>query len=158
MCTVSFISCSKEGPTGPKGNTGTAKVIYSDWKYAEHDNRDTIIVATNQNLFNLLAPEITKHRLDSAVTLLVYLTWGSDIHHLPYTSYAGGSGNTIDYFTRVGEIILSRFTFDNSNTVKLSNILQYSYVIIPGGVAGGTKSLLSYGHYRAVCIKYGIPE
>ena len=121
------------GPQGPAGATGTANVIYSGWAYAKNF-RDTTTDNSQLRAADLPAPKLTSEILEKGV-VAVYLSFGGGVYLLPYTSYAGGKLNTISYLPRVGHFIITRFTADNSNSVALSTLLQYRYVIIPGGLS-----------------------
>jgi hypothetical protein len=122
----------QQGAAGPAGPAGTANVTYSDWNYATNF-RDTTIDGSLLNVADLAAPSITANDLDSA-TFAVYFTFGSGIFPLPYTSDAGGKANTMSFLPEVGKMLITRFTADNSASVHLSVILQYRFIIIPGGV------------------------
>jgi hypothetical protein len=91
--------------------------------------------------------------------VIVYFTYGGGTFVLPYTSNAGGKPNTISFTPMLNKILITRFTHDNSNSVALSTLLQYRYIIIPGGVSGGRQAAPpDYGNYAAVCKYYNIPE
>ncbi|TCD02187.1 hypothetical protein EZ449_19205 [Pedobacter frigidisoli] len=150
---------------GPKTDTGwgvalslkgTANVMYSGWNYAK-SFRDTLIDNTSLKVASLTAPALTTAILNSG-TIQVYFNFGGGIFPLPYSSYAGGKLNTISYIPTVGRFNFTRFTADNTNSVALSTLLQYRYVIIPGGtavsVAGANKPNLK--DYQAVQKFYGI--
>lgn len=124
---IGYMSCSKDGTAGPKGDPGTANVIHSPWINLNlaFDKTDSIYYQT------ITAPGITQNILDSGVVL----------------SYLGISSNgqttvvnAATYFQEedynVGSITLySYYAYTG---------VQYRYVIIPGGVAGGrSKGLLS---------------
>lgn len=121
------------GATGATGATGTANVLYSGWNYATNF-RDTTADNSALHAADISAPALSQSILDGGV-VQVYFTFGGGVYTLPYTSYAGGKLNTISYWPRLKHIIVTRFTADNSNSVPLSTILQYRYVIIPGGTA-----------------------
>ncbi|MBS1664896.1 MAG: collagen-like protein [Bacteroidetes bacterium] len=125
------------GPQGPKGDTGVANAIWSSWAYAG-TIKDSVIDNSNVSIAPLLAPALTSARIANS-TILVYFTYGSGYLLLPYTSYAGNKPNTMGFVTLPGKFIITRFTHDNSNAVKLSSILQYRYVIIPGGTPAPTS-------------------
>lgn len=146
-----------QGPVGPQGPAGTANVIYSTWVYATYF-RDTTIDASSVKAANVLAPGLSSAILNSG-TVLVYFTFGAGNFTLPYTSNAGGKPNTIAYIPQLGKILITRFTHDNSNTINLSTLLQYRYILIPGGVADSRATPHpDYNDYTAVCRYYGIPE
>lgn len=144
---------SLQGPAGP---AGTANVQYSGWNYATNF-RDTTADNSAFHAGDLAAPALTQTMLDNA-TFQIYFTFGGGVYTLPYTSYAGGKLNTMSYFPRVGHFIITRFTADNSNSVPLSTILQYRYVIIPGGVNIGLNNHPDLKDYEAVRKFYRIPD
>lgn len=115
-----------------KGATGTANVIYSDWNYASN-YRDSTIDGSYEQIATLSAPSLTAADLNTA-TIEVFFTFGAGDFPLPYTSYAGAKGSTISFIPKNGQIIITRFTFDNSASIPMSSVLQFRFVIIPGGV------------------------
>jgi len=124
------------GPTGPAGATGSANVVYSAWGYATNF-RDSVIDNSNVKVANVAAPAIVDSILQKGL-VLVYFTFGAGIFDLPYTSDAGGKANTISFLPQKGNILITRFTLDNSNTITLSTLLQYRYIVVPGGVASSS--------------------
>jgi hypothetical protein len=112
---------------------GTANVIYSAWAYLS-DVRDTVIDGSMLSVANLPATELTGAYLNSA-TVLVYLTFGAGEIPLPYTSDAGGKTSTVSFIPQQGNILITRYTFDDSGSILLSTLLQCRWVIIPGGVS-----------------------
>src|SRR6218665_445470 len=147
---------SLQGPAGPQGPAGTANVIYSAWKYATGFN-DSTIDNSSLKVGYVAAPSLTSSILSTG-TVIVYFTYGGGNFVLPYTSYAGGKPNTISFVPMLNKILITRFTHDNTNSVALSTLLQYRYIIIPGGVSGGRGPLPDYSDYTAVCKYYNIPE
>lgn len=145
-----------QGPAGPQGPAGTANVIYSTWKYATNFN-DSTIDNSSVKVGYVAAPSLTSTILNSG-TVIVYFTYGGGNFTLPYTSNAGGKPNTISYTPMVNKILITRFTHDNTNSINLSTLLQYRYIIIPGGVPGGRGPLPDHNDYEAVCKYYNIPQ
>lgn len=143
------------GPTGPQGPTGTANVIFSAWTTVANMTAitDTIIDGSNLKITHFTAPELTSQILDEGV-VLVYLRFSSGTWNLPYTSDAGGKPNTIDFIAKPGDIILSRFSFDDSGSVSFSLALQFRYVLIPGGVPAGANIM----DYDDMQLYFGIPD
>lgn len=151
---------------GPKTETGwgialslkgTANVIYSGWNTAKNF-RDTTIDNSVLRIADVAAPALTTALLNNA-SLQVYFNYGGGVLPLPYSSYAGGKLNTISYIPRAGRFTITRFAADNSGSVALSTVLQYRYVIIPGGVAVANKPnqpLLDLKDYEAVKKMYHI--
>lgn len=145
------------GPTGPAGAAGTANVKYSGWNYATNF-RDTTADNSALKAADLAAPALTNAVLSGGL-VQVYFTFGGGVYTLPYTSYAGGKLNTISYFPRLGHFIITRFTADNSNSVPLSAVLQYRYIIIPGGVAvAAAKNHIDLNDYEAVKTYFNIKD
>lgn len=145
------------GAQGPKGDIGTANVIYSAWLTASLFN-DSTVDNTLVKVGHLRAPEITADILSKG-DIHVYFDYGAGTFPLPYTSNAGGKPNTIAFWPKLGKIIPYRFTHDNSNSVGLSTLLKYRYVIIPGGVAAaGRTTAVNFSDYNEVCEYYGIPK
>ncbi|KQN32553.1 hypothetical protein ASE92_18325 [Pedobacter sp. Leaf41] len=150
---------------GPKTETGwgvalslkgTANVIYSGWNYAKNF-RDTTIDASLLRIGDLMAPALTTSILNSG-SIQVYLDFGGGVYPLPYTSFAGSKLSTINYMPRLGRFTFSRFTTDNSRSVALSTVIQYRYVIIPGGTATAVakENKIDMKNYQAVAKFYGI--
>ncbi|HEY0273685.1 MAG TPA: hypothetical protein VGC22_10910 [Chitinophaga sp.] len=174
LCCVTLLSCKKgdQGPAGPKGDkgdtgekgatgaTGTANVIYSDWIYATNFV-DSIVDNSNVKVGHLYAPGLSNEMLSNGA-VQVYFTFGTGIFVLPYTSFAGGKPNTINYFPGLQKIIITRFTHDNSKSVNLSTLLQYRYILIPGGVAGGRQKdvfgNLDWTDYNQVKTFFSLPD
>jgi hypothetical protein len=179
--TVSFslllIACSKEGPqgqtgpqgpqgtagadgttgaAGPKGETGTADVIYSKWTYA-HTFGDSTIDNSAIKVGYIDAPKLTTTILNSG-EIKIYFTYGGGVFTLPYTSNAGGKPNIISYTPMLSKLLVYRFTFDNSNSVALSTLLQYRYVIIPGGVAARKSTGVNWDNYAEVAAYYNFKD
>jgi ABC-type sugar transport system permease subunit len=83
--------------------------------------------------------------IDTAA-ILVYMRWSVNVFQLPYISYAGGIGNSVDFIVKPSRLFITRFAFDNSGSIGFSSSLEYRYIIIPGGVlSAGTKSINENG-------------
>jgi len=121
--------------------------------------RDTTADNSALHAADLSAPSLTTNILNSA-QIQVYFNFGGGVYALPYTSYAGGKLNTMSYLPRLGHFIITRFTSDNSNSVALSTILQYRYIIIPGGVAvaAANPQHIDLNDYEAVRKFYRIKD
>ena len=150
---------------GPKDVTGwgTAvalqggnNVLYSGYNYASNF-RDTTIDGSALNVADLSAPALTQTVLDQDA-FQIYFTFGAGIFGLPYTSYAGNKENTMSYLPRLGRFIITRFTADNSNAIKLSSLLQYRYIIIPGGTLTSVSRHVNLKNYEAVKRYFRIPN
>jgi hypothetical protein len=158
---IALVSCTKEGPAGPagpagsNGTNGNANVYYSSWATLSTPWADTTIDGSLLKYNYELAPMLTQQNLDGAA-ILAYFRFSGQTFPLPYTSYAGGIGNTLSYLPALGKMYYTRFTFDNSGSVGVSGSLEYRYVIIPGGVSA--KSMYSSMTYEDVCAYYNIPK
>jgi len=119
-----------------KGATGTANVIYSAWGFA-NNVRDTIIDGSNLVVANFPAASLSQADLSSA-SIEVFFNFNGQEEVLPYTSYAGGAVSTVSFIPQQGNLLITRFTADNSGSTTLPLTLQYRFVIIPGGVQGNS--------------------
>jgi len=131
-----------------------SNAFYSGWNYARN-LRDTVMDGSNFSIADLPAPALSANLLNTAI-VHVYFAFANGIHPLPYTSFSGGKQNTISYHPRVKHFMITRFTSDNSNSVQLSSMVQYRYLIIPGGTFVGKLPNLT--DYEAVKKFYNIPE
>jgi hypothetical protein len=126
------------GTPGAKGDPGTANVITSDWFYASATSDTTYDAsAIKQTVVNV--PAFTATAI-SQNDIHVYMTFGSGVNELPYTSYGGGKASVISYRVETGKLYITRFTLDNSNSVPLNSLLQYRYVMTPRGTLGMAPS------------------
>lgn len=127
-----------KGEKGEKGEAGTANVITSEWfeipasKEVTEDGTKLLGTAVK-------VAALTKQVIEQD-DVQVYFTFpGGNIWQLPYTSYAGGKANTLYYVLAPGEILIRRFTFDDSGSIGLG-ALKFRYVIIPRGKTGEAPS------------------
>jgi hypothetical protein len=129
-------------------------VIYSPWTTIPGSATDTILDGSKLKVLHLKAPELKQDIIDSGA-IMVYMRFSDIVLALPYTSFAGGKANTVDFIPKVGDIVLTRFTHDNSASVGFGP-LSYRYVLIPGGVpAAAAPNLVDY---QAVRLQFGIPD
>jgi hypothetical protein len=164
---VCYVSCTKDGATGPAGAKGTSNVIYSAWFTPDVYTKTTVFGIQNFDYIKA-ATEITQAILDSG-TVLTFgklsgynpVIWPTgQISQLPILlTYIQGSTQTDTWSAFVTEGSI-RINFTNSiNTYSsISNAHSFRYIIIPGGIPSTTKSELQLSDYHAVCVKYGIPE
>ncbi|WP_333888756.1 hypothetical protein [Sphingobacterium siyangense] len=120
-----------------KGATGSANVIYSGWHLAKVF-KDSTIDNTLVKIGHVPARGLTVSIAQSGA-ILMYMSFGGGLFPLPYTSFAGGRANTIAFIPKENQIIVYRATHDGSGLVNLSTLLQYRYVLIPGGVMASLK-------------------
>ncbi len=145
-----MISCTKEGPQGPQGDTGpqgpqgaagpqgptgAANVIYSNWLSFQQAQRDTTIDNSKLKVNHIPAPQLTQTMIDRG-TVLVYFRFLTSVMPLPYTSYAGSLANTVSFLPKPGTLYITRFTHNNSGTLGFGAI-QIRYILIPGETAAG---------------------
>lgn len=150
LVAVLFVSCKKgdpgpageqgptgaqgpQGPQGVQGPVGTANVLYSGWVYATNF-RDSIIDNSSMHIADIVEPKLTTDMVQKGA-ILVYFTYGGGVFPLPHITNAGGKSSIINFIPRVGKFTITRYTLDNSNSVNLSTVLQYRYILIPGGVS-----------------------
>lgn len=117
---------------------GTANVIYSSWTTLDSAVRDTTIDGSDMKVSHIDAPQLSQEILDQGV-VNVYMEFSDDIYPLPYTGYAGGASNVMDFLPRLNKLFITRFTMDNSASVGFNSSLEFRYVLIPGGVAAKSK-------------------
>ncbi|MBD3616069.1 MAG: hypothetical protein HUJ22_05800 [Gracilimonas sp.] len=144
----------------PLNLKGTANVMYSSWTYLDSAVRDTTIDSSNMKIGDINAPQLTQEILDTGV-VNVYMQFSNYIYPLPYTGYAGGITNTMDFLPRLNLIQITRFTHDNSGSVGFNSSLQYRYVLIPGGVAAKSKmskDQIKTMSYQEAKKRFGIPD
>jgi len=139
-----------------KGPIGSSDVLYSGWTYAKAFS-DTTVDNSALRVGYITAKSLTTPILNSG-TILVYLTYGGGVFSLPYTNYAGGKNNTINYMPLFNRIVITRFTADNSKSVALSTLLQYRYVIIPGGKLISSMPKKDLDNYELIKKTFNIPD
>lgn len=120
-----------------KGATGSANVVYSGWQLASSYMRDSTIDATNIKVRYIPAP-LTTDLLAKGV-VMVYMDYGGGTFPLPYTSLAAGKASTITFQPIKNKLAIYRITHDGTNSINLSSLIRYRYVIIPGGVMASLK-------------------
>lgn len=163
LIAVSTISCSGDdglaGTDGVDGAPGSANVIYSAWITAPTAAAETVDgtygVSTTIN-----APELSNDILSKG-TILVYMSFGTGVYTLPYTSTAGTFVNTITAISSLQKIKLFRFKHANDGTtVGLPTTLTWRYILIPGGKAATTSKTakLDYAKmsYEEICTQFNI--
>lgn len=170
---VLTISACQKGDNGPAGPTGSANVIYSNWHSTTIPARDTTIDGSLMKYTIDSVASLTQGIVDSGA-VLVYLNFGAGTFSLPYTSFAGGKANTIDFIATPHRLTYTRFTHDNTASIGLPG-LSYRWILIPGGqkglskasgnttpipIPGGVTTLeaLKAMDYRQVCEALGIPQ
>ncbi|MFH6998196.1 hypothetical protein ACHRVZ_09700 [Flavobacterium sp. FlaQc-57] len=158
---ISAVSCSgDDGKDGIDGVTGTANVIYSAWLTAPTAAAETIDGTFGMST-TINAPELSEDILAKG-SILLYVSFGPDVHTIPYTSTAGGAVNTITAIASTKKIKLFRFRHTGEGTINLPTTLKWRYILIPGGIAASTgkaaKVNYSYMNYQEVCAHFNIAQ
>lgn len=162
---VFMISCGKQGatgPAGPKGDSASGSVIYSDWLDVTYQ-ADTIHssqgkIDTIGYYAAIAVPKLTKAML-STVDVKVYIntsdTSNPVIYPLPYN---GSSGLYIDISAYTQSIQL----YSNGQVgTTLSNgkkIQQYRYMIVPGNSEVKTTNSVKWSDYTSVKTYLGLKD
>jgi hypothetical protein len=132
------------GVAGPTGATGTANVIYSAWTTPSSYIKTTQF-GTVEFTANITASKITQAILDNG-TVLVYgklngyttSIWPTDqVAQLPIViNYQNGSTSEIDTWSALVTLGNIQIALENNTNIYsgISNLHQFRYVIIPGGV------------------------
>ena len=154
-----LFSCQKEGPAGaigpagpagppgPTGPTGSANVIYSPW-FTPATNGGWVDSSINgvaaQKKFNKSAPGVTLNMLNTGV-ILGYMKLNPDgaggtttsVRPLPYVN--PGTATAFFMLPYVGSITFAQVSTANPGVAvsASSSSLEFRYVIVPGGTAGG---------------------
>ena len=133
------------GATGVAGPAGSANVIYSVW-FTPAQNGNWVDTTVNgeiqQKKFNKSAPGVTLNILNQGV-VLTYMKLLPDgvggattsVRAMPYIQ--AGSGFQFFALPYIGSISFVNATLTTGPVAAQSNSLEFRYVIIPGGVAGG---------------------
>jgi hypothetical protein len=144
---------------GPKGDPGTANVIYSDW-FTPAAYVKTTVFSTSTFTFDVAEPKITQDILDKGV-VVVYgklngynpVIWPTNqVAPLPIViNYLSGTTPEIDTWSglySLGNVQISMKNNTNAYS-NISNAHSYRYVIIPGGVHIAAVKLKNYNELKA---------
>jgi len=158
------------GPTGPTGPAGTANVIYSAWFTVNEVDWTGAGTADHSKI--LAAPGYTAAIRDQGVILMFALYNGSIFRQLPFNDISTASPITFDFYGfAVGSLNIRAY---RPGLVFALVPIQFRYVLIPGGVAGGrginseriatingqtyTESALKAMPYVQLCSLLHIPQ
>lgn len=138
------------GSTGAQGVPGTANVIYSDWFTSGFWSGTFGSWYVDRN-----APQLTQAVLDRGVVLAYAKLVGLNSNLVLPLPATGLQGSTYwNFFINgVGTI---RFITDFAGTP--SNLNQFRYLIIPGGISGGRAAAVNYANYEEVKAYYNLPD
>ena len=122
-----------EGPPGPQGVPGVANVIYSDWLDVEFDTYSSPAPVDTTYYATIVAPKLTADIINKGEVKVYVNIGGAEpaIVALPFINPGGIIINATYYEGNIelfSNIPASTFTDDGEK------ILQYRYVLIPGGV------------------------
>jgi len=136
-----LLSCEgPEGPEGPPGPPGNANVIASDWIVPQWSS--AYFYSHPIQKYDWTASELTEELTNTAVVLVYWKNWQSEIKLLPAIL---ADGNTeFDYYYKPGVITLYVIHLDGStpNAPPESNVFRY--VLVPqASVAARTGDALS---------------
>lgn len=138
------------GVAGPQGPVGTANVIYSDWFTSGF-----WLGTFGSWYFDRSAPQVTQTILDRGVVLAYAKLVGLNSNIVLPLPVTGLSGSTYWNFFINGPGSI-RFITDFTGTP--SNVNQFRYVIIPGGISGGRSATVNYANYDEVKAYYNLPD
>jgi hypothetical protein len=154
------------GAAGPTGPTGTANVLYSDWVTPAAYTSSTVFGITHFNA-TITAASVTQDVLDHG-TVIVYAKldgyatniWPTDqVGQLPVVlTYQLSSVTYIDTWSAsatAGSIKID-FTDDLNFYTGISNMHQFRYVIVPGGVH--TLAHINKHNYQEVKQALHLPD
>jgi hypothetical protein len=144
---------------GPKGDPGTANVIYSDW-FTPPTYTKTVVFGLNTLTYNLAEPKITQAILDQGVVVVyaklngyVPSVWPTDqVSQLPIAiNYLSGTTSEVDTWSGLYSVGNVQISFKNNNNLygSLATTHSFRYVIIPGGVKISSLNLKNYNELKA---------
>lgn len=166
ICMIGMHSCKKgspgdqgpqgqqgeQGPQGEKGEEGLKNIFYSSWRSLVRV-KDSTIDVTKYRIGHIYHPVLKPEFQDKSI-IKVYMTYdnGNTVFSLPHTSFAGGKLSTINYFFKstTREIVVTRYTHDNSNSVTLGNAVRYRFVAFPGNLFVSKLKDLDLNNYDEV--------
>lgn len=147
------------GPAGPAGAAGTSNVIYSAWLDVEftpvkNEAGDTLAFEAE-----IAVPKLTQEILTSG-EIKVYINWNTaaepNIDPLPLTD---PFFNTIltTTFSLNSIYILANGDFSTGLNNANAKVLQFRYVLIPGGTAA-RKASVDWTNYASVKEYLGLKD
>ncbi len=153
-----------EGPEGPQGPAGTANVIYSDWTDFVADNWTDDYSAFGQRRrdYPIDVPQIDGDIL-SMGTVKVYVripgVLGETVFPLPWIyGITKGIAQVLNYELDPGMITINFYDLvdDSVDPGTFGDVVEYRYVIIPGGMPAKAANLPDLNDYYKVIEYYGI--
>lgn len=160
-----MISCGKDGspgPAGPKGDTGSGTVIYSEWLDVPY-KPDTIHTSGGSidtiGFYAIIdAPKLTQELLSTAdVKVYINTNDASDplIYPLPY--YAR-SGIYIDVTAYTQKIELYSNADVGTASANGKKYQQYRYMIVPGNTQARSAAPVNWSDYTEIKSYLGLKD
>jgi hypothetical protein len=151
------------GSQGPKGDTGTANVIYSNWLDVTYA-ADTIHNGTTIDTIGFYA-NVAASKLDSSILargeIKVYLNLGtsSDPTVVPLPYFDVYTGVSISPAFQIQNIFLYADVDASTVTQNGSKYLQYRYILVPGSVPGNIIARPpNWNNYKEVQAYFGLKD
>lgn len=149
-----------QGPQGEQGPEGTANVTYSDWAGFNESNWSEAYSAFGQMRRDY---PITESAVDEDIlatgTVMVYVripsVLGDSVFPLPWIyGLTKGIAQVLNFELEPGSIVINFYDLvdDSVDPGTFGEIVEYRYVIIPGGVQAKAKGL-DLNDYHSV-VKY----
>lgn len=159
ISTLLFACSKEEGPEGPKGDTGSANVIYSDWFDTQLSNSIVTVSAS----FTVDEPLIDSNIMNSG-TVLVYgkrddIVAVTVVYQLPIV-FGASRQQSFYYRVESEKIRITVAANDQGGSAGEGDFIeQYRYIIIPGGVSVNDKSAQNFSSmsYQEIVDYFNIP-
>jgi hypothetical protein len=151
---------------GPKGDPGTANVIYSDW-YSPATYTKTTLFGTITFTADIAATKITQAILDKGAVFIYgrlewynYTIWPvGQVAQMPISvTYMNGTSANLDTWSGLCTVGNVRIKMTSSANIynNLSSAGQFRYVIVPGGVH--TIGAVDPGNYKQMQQLFNIKD
>ncbi len=138
--TLVMLGCAKgdRGPTGPKGDPGTANVIYSDWFSPPTWNAVTEF-GIAWRTYTMGAPSLTQDVVDHGAVLVYMRFIGYDPAVVQLPVVLPDVGLSFSFRARVDSVRAEYYSPASPTTYPMiaPSYNQVRYVLIPGGVVDG---------------------
>jgi hypothetical protein len=158
--TLVMLGCAEgdRGPIGPKGDPGTANVIYSAWFSPPTWNAVTEY-GIAWRTFTMGAPSLTQEVLDYGAVLVYmrFIGYNNAIVQLPVV--LPDVGLSFSFRARVDSVRAEYYSPSSPTTYPIiaPSYNQVRYVLIPGGVVDGEMVAEGGTHAQAVARLRALP-
>lgn len=147
-----------QGPEGPQGEEGTANVIYSDWTEFDSSNWTDAHSEFGQTRreYPIEVPEIDEEILAiGTVQLYVRIpsVLGDTVFPLPWIyGLTKGNAQVMGFELDPGMIIINFHDLvdDSDDPGTFGDVVEYRYVVIPGGMATAKMKSVDLNDYQAI--------